>query len=150
MTDFENNAQALATADAIVEESAATWGFVQETIQNDNPILVKCFYIHSEGRRRSAASSEVKKIEGLTELKNNPRCLADAAEVTGGTSIFDKVSPEDVKLEFPQFAAAKVECEKNKSIKCKIMGLKFLLMLMLLARSVRLEACSLVHAQVLR
>ena len=122
--DFENLDEAMKTADALIEDSAAQFGFVKETIPHDNPLLVKCFYIFSEGRRRSVTNSEEKRIEGFADLAKRGNQLKDASEVTGGTSIFDKPDDGDIKLEFPHFSDAKVEAEKNKSQGYTILELK--------------------------
>ena len=115
MQDFPDQGAALKTADDIVEQSSQMFGFKKETVEHENPLLVKCLYMHTEGKRHEVVNVETKKIEGSADINKSSKALVDAKEVTGGTSIFDKDEPGGIKLEFPHFSEAKVEAEKNKS-----------------------------------
>ena len=103
LQDFASVEDAMEFAESLIDDSAAMFGFAKETVPHANPLMVKCLYIHSEGKRHEVTNTETKKIEGVTDVTKG-KALTDAAEVTGGTSIFDKAEPGSIKLEFPHFS----------------------------------------------
>ena len=120
--DFDSVAEAMQTADDLVEQSAADYSFTKETINHDNPLCVKCYYIYGHGKKHTMSGTERKDISGQTDGKNKQKMLTGFGDITGGASLMDKPDQDLIKLEFPHFAKMKVAAERNKSHTWSIMG----------------------------
>lgn len=120
--DFDSVAEAMQTADDLVEQSAADYSFTKETIHHDNPLCVKCYYIYGHGKKHTMSGTERKDISGVTDGKVKHKMLTGFGDITGGASLMDKPDQDLIKLEFPHFSEMKVAAERNKSHTWSIMG----------------------------
>ena len=113
MWDFASQEEAFATAADLVNQSAEEYGFVPETIEHENPFLVRCYYMESKGQERVVSNGTVKKIYANAAV--NKAKLADFKEITGGRSSLDSTDLCIIKTEHPDYTKMKVAYDVLKS-----------------------------------
>ena len=98
LSDFDKVDEALAVADELIEQNKKEWGHSGEKIDAKNPLLVRFWYVNSEGRKRSWGQTDDKVLEGKCDVKNKKQLfdsqvflegLGDdtGASSSGGTSV---------------------------------------------------------------
>lgn len=103
LSDFKTHAEALKTADQIVAQSKKDLGHNQPDIPHENPLLVKVFYVHGQGKKRSWSQNEKKEFVGESDVKSQKQ-LGDAAIFIEGLGVGSSSSGEaGVKIENTKF-----------------------------------------------
>ena len=67
--DFKTHTEALKCADELVVQNQQELGHQEPNVHHDNPLLVKVFYVHGEGKKRTWRQSETKELEGSLDVK---------------------------------------------------------------------------------
>ena len=105
------------TADQLIELSAGEFRFSKETMEHDNPLLSRHFYMLSKGKSRTLSNSHSKAIEGESQLNKDGKPGATVmALADGDMTAFQKSGDAQVKIEFPLLNAARPEAEILRSV----------------------------------
>ncbi len=75
LSDFKNHKEALQVADDLLRQNQEELGHHEAPVPHENPLLVKCYYIHGEGKKRTWKQVESKKLEGDMDIKNKKQLL---------------------------------------------------------------------------
>jgi hypothetical protein len=97
LSDFATHKEALKTADDIIAENKSIFDHDVAPIAHDNPLLIKYWYVHSEGKRRSHAQIEAKTFSGGADVKNKKQMVGAFIEGFGDSAAITN----EVKAEFP-------------------------------------------------
>ena len=117
VSDFDSTEQALATADELIEFSAGEFGFTKETLEHENTLLSRHFYMVSKGKQRKITNGQEKQIGGETDLNKDGKAGASLLALRDGEmSAFDKTGAASVKMEFPHLTAVQTEAEILRSV----------------------------------
>lgn len=101
LSDFKTHDQALKVADDIVAQNKKDIGHDEKDMPHENPLLVRVFYIHGQGKKRTWSQSEKKELQLESDLKNVKQ-LGDASmfiEGMGVTAGSSSAGGENVKVE---------------------------------------------------
>ena len=117
VSDFDSTEQALATADELIELSAGEFGFTKETLEHENTLLSRHFYMVSKGKQRKITNGQEKAIGGEADLNKDGKAGAALIALRDGDmTAFDKTGAAGIKMEFPHLTAVQTEAEILRSV----------------------------------
>ena len=98
VSDFPNTEVAWQTVADAVEDNKKVFGHSGEEVLSPNPLLVRYWYVKSQGKTRSFSTSENKELEGTANLKNKKQ-LQDAESFLEGLGPAEASESSGVKVE---------------------------------------------------
>ena len=117
LSDFKTHVEALKVADEIVELNKKEMGHNYAPQEHSNPLLVKVFYIHEEGKKMSYKQMESKVFTAEADVKNKKQ-LQDASSfmegLGDGIQGGDSAGSSSVKIENVSFVALNLQKESLK------------------------------------
>ena len=106
LSDFKNHNEALKVADEIVLQNQKEMGHSHAAQEHSNPLLVKVFYIHGEGKKRSWMQMENKIFIAEASVKNRGQLQEARGFIEGlgeGMQGHDSAGSSSVKIENSTF-----------------------------------------------
>ena len=105
LSDFKNHSEALKTADEIVQQNQHETGNNYAPIDHTNPLLVKVFYVHHQGKKRMHNQIETKSFHAQADVKNKKQLIDGQAflEALGDGQAGGEGSSTGVKVENSNF-----------------------------------------------
>ena len=117
VSDFDSTEDALKTADELIELSAAEFGFNKETLEHENVLLSRHYYMVSKGKQRKITNGHLKEIGGEADLNKDGKAgSALVALQDGDMTAFEKTGAAGIKMEFPHLTAVQTEAEILRSV----------------------------------
>ena len=117
LTDFPCAEYALEAADELIKLSADEFHFKPETLEHDNLLLSRHYYIVSHGKNRKITNGHSKVVSGDADLNKDGKAVAPVKALQDSDmSVFVKPGTGPIKLEFPHLIAAHKGAENLRSV----------------------------------
>ena len=117
LSDFPCAEFALEAADELIKLSADEFQFEPETLEHDNLLLSRHYYIVSHGKNRKITNGHTKVVSGEADLNKDGKAGAPVIALQDSDmSAFLKPGTGHIKMEFPHLTAAQQEAETLRSI----------------------------------
>ena len=117
LTDFPCAEYALEAADELIKLSADEFQFKPETLEHDNLLLSRHYYIVSHGKNRKITNGHSKVVNGDADLNKDGKAGAPVKALQDGDmSAFVKPGTGPIKLEFPHLTTVHKEAENLRSV----------------------------------
>ena len=120
MADFQSHQEALECADNLVAQNAKDYQHKVPRQWNDNPLLVRCWYVHGEGTKRKFKQEEEKEMSGAAPVSNK-KALTESGAFMEGLGA-PAGSGGEAKIENLAYAEMNVSAEKLRTIDDPKMG----------------------------
>ena len=108
LADFVSTEEAMKTAEEIIELNVKEFGHEGKRLDHNNPLLVRCWYVHGAGKERAWQSKDTTSITGTMEPKTKK-----GMEEIGAAALMLTSEPGDPTV------SVKVESVAHEALKTK-------------------------------